>query len=206
LLKHGYNHDLKRPKTFFTHDVWLPLLDRGDHDYMPAVARPRSWRRILLHCIIASTGLGLGLISWLIAKPMATRIHQTVPGQRLTVTASPDIDVSLDADSSVTITNSQPPRIELLRGNAYFDVKHNAAGKLQVKVGTVHIRDIGTGFSVSMRGNGGSVAVASGQVEVQVETGTYLISARERADFDSARVTGQKVISEADVAPWRLGQ
>ncbi len=173
---------------------------------MSAIARPRSWRRILLHCIIASTGLGLGLISWLIAKPTATRIHQTVPGERLTVTASPDIDVSLDADSSVTVTNSQPPRIEVLRGNAYFDVKPNAAGKLQVKVGTVYIRDIGTGFSVSRRGNGGSVAVASGQVEVQVETGTYLVSARERADFDSAHVTGQRVISEADVAPWRPGR
>ncbi|MEO6823343.1 MAG: FecR domain-containing protein [Nitrosospira sp.] len=174
---------------------------------MPAVApRPYSWRRIVLHCIIASTGLGLGLLSWVIAKPVATRIHQTVPGERLTVAATPDIDVSLDADSSVTISNSQPPRIELLRGNAYFDVKRSDAGKLQVKVGTVYINDIGTRFSVSMRGNGGSVAVASGQVEIQVETGTYLVSARERVDFDSARVSGQRVITESAVAPWRPAQ
>jgi transmembrane sensor len=174
---------------------------------MPAVApRPYSWRRIILHCIIASTGLGLGLLSWMIAKPVATRIHQTVPGQRITVTATPDIDVSLDADSSVTISNSQPPRIELLRGNAYFDVKRSDAGKLQVKVGTVYIKDIGTRFSVSMRGNGGSVAVASGQVEIQVATGTYLVSARERVDFDSVRVSGQRIIAESDVAPWRPGQ
>ena len=142
----------------------------------------------------------------MIAKPVATRIHQTVPGQRITVTATPDIDVSLDADSSVTISNSQPPRIELLRGNAYFDVKRSDAGKLQVKVGTVYIKDIGTRFSVSMRGNGGSVAVASGQVEIQVATGTYLVSARERVDFDSVRVSGQRIIAESDVAPWRPGQ
>jgi transmembrane sensor len=176
---------------------------------MPTVARPRSWRRILLHTLIASTGLGLGIISWLVARPMATRIHETVPGQHLTITATPEIDVSLDADSSVTITNSQPPRIELLRGNAYFDVKHNETdetGRLQVKVGTVYIRDIGTRFSVSMRGNGGSVAVASGQVEIQLESGTYLIDTRERADFDSARVTGRRVVAAADVAPWRPGR
>jgi ferric-dicitrate binding protein FerR (iron transport regulator) len=142
----------------------------------------------------------------MIAKPLATRIHQTVPGQRITVAATPDIDVSLDADSSVTISNSQPPRIELLRGNAYFDVKRSDAGKLQVKVGTVYIKDIGTRFSVSMRGNGGSVAVASGQVEIQVATGTYLVSARERVDFDSVRVSGQRIIAESDVAPWRPGQ
>jgi len=174
---------------------------------MPAVApRPYSWRRIILHCIIASTGLGLGLVSWMIAKPLATRIHQTVPGQRITVAATPDIDVSLDADSSVTISNSQPPGIELLRGNAYFDVKRSDAGKLQVKVGTVYIKDIGTRFSVNMRGNGGSVAVASGQVEIQVATGTYLVSARERVDFDSVRVSGQRIITESDVAPWRPAQ
>ena len=67
----------------------------------------------------------------------------------MTITATPDIDISLDADSSVTVSNTEPPRIELLRGNAYFDVRNDGAGKLQVKVGTTYIRDIGTRFSVS---------------------------------------------------------
>lgn len=173
---------------------------------MSAIARPRSWRRILLHCIIASTGLGLGLVSWYIATPTATRIHETVPGERLTITATPDIDISLDADSMITITNTLPPRIELLRGNAYFDVKGNEPGKLQIKVGTVYIRDIGTRFSVGMHTNGGTVAVASGQVEIQVETGKYLVGAHERADFSNTNVMGQRVIAEADVAPWRPGR
>ena len=55
-----------------------------------------------------------------------------------------------------------------------------------------------------MQPDGGSIAVADGQVEIHVATGTYLVSARERADFDSIRVTGHRVIAEADVAPWRL--
>lgn len=121
----------------------------------------------------------------------------------MTFAATPDIDVSLDADSSVTITNTQPPRIELLRGNAYFDVKGNDAGKLQVKVGTTYIRDLGTRFSVSKQTNGGSVAVASGQIEIQVETGKYLVGSHERADFNNTTVTGQRVIAEAEIAPWR---
>jgi ferric-dicitrate binding protein FerR (iron transport regulator) len=142
-------------------------------------------------------------MSWFIAKPMATRIHQTVPGERLTVTAAPDIDISLDADSSITVSNAQPPQIELLRGNAYFDAKGSGAGKLQVKVGTTYINDIGTRFSVSKRVNGGTVAVADGQVEILVEGGTYLVGAHEQADFDGMRVTGQRVIADAEIAAWR---
>jgi ferric-dicitrate binding protein FerR (iron transport regulator) len=145
-------------------------------------------------------------MSWFIAKPMATRIHQTVPGERMTITAAPDIDISLDVDSSVTVSNARPPQIELLRGNAYFDAKGGGAGKLQVKVGTTYINDIGTRFSVSKRVNGGTIAVADGQVEVLVEMGTYLVGDHEQADFDGIRVTGQRVIADADIAAWRSNQ
>lgn len=170
-----------------------------------ALAARTRWRSFLLHGSIATTALGLGLMSWFIAKPLATRIHQTIPGERLTVTATPGIDISLDADSSVTVSNAKPPQIELLRGNAYFDAKGQGAGKLQLKVGTTYIRDIGTRFSVRKSANGGTVAVANGQVEILVESGTYLIGTHEGADFDGVRVTGQRMIADADVAPWKPG-
>lgn len=172
---------------------------------MPTITRTRRLY-LLLHSFIAATALGLGLMSWYIAKPMATRLHETVPGQRLTVIATPDIDVSLDADSSITVSNTEPPRIELLRGSAYFDAKGGGTGKLQVKVGTTYINDIGTRFKVSKRTNGGTVAVANGQVEILVEMGTYLVGAHEQADFDGIKVTGQRIIADTDMASWRLNQ
>ncbi|SEK90331.1 FecR domain-containing protein [Nitrosovibrio tenuis] len=165
-----------------------------------------SWSRFFVHCSIVVAAVSLGFASWFIAKPTATRLHQTIPGQRLTITATPDIDISLDTDSTVTVTNTEPPRIELLRGNAYFDIKSKSADKLQVKVGTTYIKDIGTRFSIRKQADGGSVAVAEGQVEIQVEAGTYLVSSRERADFDGTRVTGHKMIAEAEVAPWRVNK
>jgi transmembrane sensor len=70
-------------------------------------------------------------------------------------------------------------------------------------VGTTYIRDTGTRFSVSKSSTGGSVAVASGEVEVQVEMGTYLVGAHETANFDGVRVTGQRVIPDSAIAPWR---
>ena len=169
----------------------------------PKTARAFSWPRLFVHSSIVGTAVFLGVMSWFIAKPTATRIHQTVPGERLTVAATPDIDISLDTDSTVTVTNTEPPRIELLRGNAYFDVRNTNADKLHIKVGTTFIKDLGTRFSIRRRADGGSVSVAEGQVEIQVETGTYLVSSREGADFDGKRVTGHRMVSEADVAPWR---
>lgn len=167
------------------------------------MARGRR-RRFLIHLSIACTGLFLGLLSWLIAKPLATRLHETVSGQRIIVAATPNIDISLDSDSSVTVTNTEPPRIELLRGNAFFDVKRSDAEKLQIKVGLVYISDTGSRFSLSKHSNGGSVAVANGQIEIQVATGKYLVGSRERADFNDKTVTGQRVVTEADIAPWKL--
>jgi ferric-dicitrate binding protein FerR (iron transport regulator) len=170
---------------------------------MAAVMAGGRRRRFLIHLSIACTGLFLGLMSWLIAKPMATRLHETVPGQRITVAATPHIDISLDGDSSVTVTNTEPPRIELLRGNAFFDVKNTGPEKLQIKIGTVYVSDKGSRFSVSKRPEGGSVAVAAGQIEIQVETGKYLVGSRERADFNNKTVTGQRMVTEADIAPWK---
>jgi transmembrane sensor len=170
---------------------------------MASLDRRPARQRFLVHGSIVAAAVSLGLMSWFIAKPLSTRLHQTEPGQRITITATPHIDISLDSDSSVTVSNTDPPRIELLRGNAYFDVRGDGPGKLQLKVGTTYIRDTGTRFSVRKSSSGGNIAVARGQVEIQVEMGTYLIGAHESADFDGVRVTGQRVIPDSAIAPWR---
>jgi transmembrane sensor len=172
---------------------------------MAALDRPSGRQHFLVHGSIIAIAVSLGLMSWFIAKPLSIRLHETEPGQRVTIAATPNIDISLDADSSVTVSNTEPPRMELLRGNAYFDVRGDGAGKLQLKVGTTYIRDTGTRFSVSKSSTGGSVAVASGEVEIQVEMGTYLVGAHETANFDGVRVTGQRVIPDSAIAPWRRG-
>jgi ferric-dicitrate binding protein FerR (iron transport regulator) len=172
---------------------------------MANLGRRPARQRFLVHGSIVAAAVSLGLMSWFIAKPLSTRLHQTEPGQRITITATPHIDISLDSDSSVTVSNTDPPRIELLRGNACFDVRGNGPGKIQLKVGTTYIRDTGTRFSVRKSSSGGNIAVASGEVEIQVEMGTYLVGAHESADFDGVRVTGQKIISDSAIAPWRRG-
>ncbi len=173
---------------------------------MSAIVRNRWWRPFVVHGSIVATAVSLGLASWFIAKPLKIRLLETVSGQRQTFAATPEIDVSLDADSSVAVSNTEPPQIELLRGNAFFSVNGERPDKLQVKVGTTYIRDTGTRFSVSKWPEGGSVAVASGQVEILVKTGTYLVGAHERADFDGVRVMNQRMIGDAEIAPWHVAR
>ncbi|SFW28991.1 FecR family protein [Nitrosovibrio sp. Nv17] len=170
---------------------------------MPTVIRLRSWRGLLINLCILATAAFLGIMSWLIASPSATRLHETLPGERITFAANPEIDVSLDTDSSVTVSDTHPPHIELLRGNAYFDVRGANPGTLQIKVGTAHIRDLGTRFTISKHPGGGSVAVASGQIEIRIGNNMYLVGAHERADFSNTNIIGQRVIPDADIAPWR---
>ena len=181
-----------------------PIMTRPQKQPAAPTLRPFTWNRILLHSSIIAMALSLGLMSWYISKPVTARLHETEPGKRLTIQATPNIRVSLDTNSAITVSNTHPPWIEVLRGNAYFDVTSNDVERLEVRVGTVRIKDIGTRISVRMQQEGGSVAVADGQVEIHMETGIHLVSAREHADFDSARVTKHRVTTEADVAPWRV--
>lgn len=164
-----------------------------------------SWRRFLLHCAIISVGVFCGLLSWYISKPQTTRFYQTSVGQYQAIAATPHIEIFLDTNSAVAVTDNQPVKIELFKGNAYIETDGEALNeRLEVKVGEALIRDIGTRFRVSMLSDGSSnIAVEGGRVEIHVASGTHLISAGEQADFDGFSVTEHQLITETDIAPWR---
>ncbi|SFP97266.1 FecR family protein [Nitrosomonas cryotolerans] len=175
----------------------------------PPISSPHtfvfSWRRFLLHCTIIGTGMFLGLLAWYIANPQSTRLYETAADERLNIMAAPHIHIALDANSSVGITNRQPPQIEVLRGNVYFEIKGDMADKPEIKVGKAFIRNVGSRFSIQMHKDGNNeVAVAAGQAEIHVASGRHLISARERADFDGFNVHNHQLITGSDIAPWRV--
>ena len=155
------------------------------------------------HCAIISIGVLFGLLSWYISKPQTTRFYQTNSEQHQTIAATAHIEIFLDESSAISVTENQPVQIELFKGKAYFETNGNASNKLEVKVGTALIRDVGTRFRVSMLNDGSSnVAVEEGQVEIFVASGAHLISAGEQADFDGLDVTEHQLITETYIAPW----
>lgn len=166
-----------------------------------------SWQRLFIHCTLFAICAILGLLSWYISKPQSVRFYETKGDEYLTVSVTPDIHISMDNSSSFAVTDNKPLRIELFKGNTYFDIDKSAAGQLTVKVGETLIEDIGTRFSIRMKKEGGHiVSVGQGQVKVHVASGAHLISALEQADFDDYTISRHRMISDRDVAPWHSNQ
>ena len=166
-----------------------------------------SWRRFFMHCAIISIGVFFGLLSWYISKPQTTRFYQTSVEQYQSIEVTPHIEIFLDMNSAVAVADNEPVKIELLKGNAYFETHGGALHELEVKVGDALIRDIGTRFRVSMLTDGsGNIAVEEGQVKIHVASGIHLISAGEQADFNGLNVTEHQLITEIDIAPWRADE
>ncbi len=162
-----------------------------------------SWQRLLIHCALFGVCALLGVLSWHISKPQSVRFYETKSDEHLTVKVTPEIEATLDSSSSFAITDNKPLRIELFRGNIYFDIGANSTEKLSVKIGETLIEDVGPRFSIRMQKDGSHIiSVAQGQARINVASGTYLISALEQANFDGFRISKHKMISESDVAPW----
>lgn len=162
-----------------------------------------SWRRFLLHTSILAIGLLLGWMTWYFSKPQSVRFHETKADEYLIVAVTPHIEIALDTDSSIAITDHQPMLMELFKGNVYFNIGRSAIEKIRIKAGEAFIDDVGTRFSIRMNKNGsGVVSVAEGQLKINVASGEYLISALEQADFNKIKISGHRLISEREVAPW----
>lgn len=158
---------------------------------------------MLFHFALLCICVVLGVFSWYLSRPQSIRLHETGAHEYLTVSLTPEIEVSLDHRSSCAITDYEPLRIELFRGNAYFDIKNKQAADFRIKVGEALIEDLGTRFSVRMRKNGDHiVSVGQGQIKVHVATGEYLISALEQANFDNFTISKHRMISAGEIAPW----
>jgi len=166
-----------------------------------------SWRRFMIHASIVVIGLLLGWLTWYFSKPQSVRFHETKADEYLTVSVTPEIEIALDAGSSIAITDNHPMLMELFKGNVYFSVKKEAIEKFKIKIGEAIVEDVGTRFSIRMNKDGSRIAsVAEGQLKIHVATGAYLVSAMEQADFDNFKFGGHRLISESEVAPWITNQ
>ncbi|MDR4517708.1 MAG: FecR family protein [Nitrosomonas sp.] len=166
-----------------------------------------TWRQMLFHFALLCICVVLGIFAWYLSRPQSIRFHETNAHEYLTVSVTPEIEISLDHSSLCAVTDYEPLRIELFRGNAYFDIKKKQKEDFRIKVGETLIENLGTRFSVRMQKDGNHiVSVGQGQVNVHVATGTHLISALEQADFDGYTVSKHRMISARDVAPWHSDQ
>tara|TARA_R110002073_G_scaffold65940_3_gene164373 strand:- start:2736 stop:3269 length:534 start_codon:yes stop_codon:yes gene_type:complete len=163
------------------------------------------YKKFLLPFITAAIAMLAGSLIFILPPPVATQFHETTAGKYLSISVAADITIELDANSAVTVTNSEPPKVELLQGNAYFEIQRKDVDttKLEVILGDVLIRNQGTRFSLKKLKNGGRVAISKGQIEIYFGNQARLVNAGQQVDFDNAHITEESSIVGLDIATWR---
>lgn len=207
----------------FTHKAAFWRLERGwsAADRLAATvapAAPAAPRRrlapLLMAAAVAFAALATALFLHLspAAAPTEIRAETGVGGVR-TVTLSDGSKVTLNTASSVrAILLGDRRDVWLDRGEAYFDVAHDASRPFSVFAGDKHVTVLGTRFSVRRDDDRMQVAVASGRVRISSGSAGSDRSGAVISAGDVALVRGRSILlaerSEKNVLErlsWRSG-
>lgn len=137
-----------------------------------ASSKPRRLKRAWLPIgggMALAGALACAATVWLVPVP---KTYQTDVGGRTSVQLDDGSTVQLNTDTLVRVKFSgRERRIELVRGQAYFDVAHETARPFLVKAGAMEVRAVGTRFDVRSDPSRASVALAQGRVQVRQDDG-----------------------------------
>lgn len=155
-------------------------------DVPPMSAAVVSWRRRGLSALAACAAfvaVGLGAQAWL------TTTYQAGPGGGRSVTLADGsrVDLSGKAELRVRIL---PWRRDatLARGEAFFDIHHEADRPFAVHSGSTTVRVLGTAFNVDLQGPGRTI--------VQVYRGAVALESGEAQGVVLRRGQGARVVDD----------
>jgi transmembrane sensor len=186
----------------------LPGSREADHE--PVKHSARLFARpaiafVLAVCIVAVLG-----VVWLF-RP-SVRTYATVNGEQMTLTLDDSSQVLLNHTSQLTVTHTPlgKARLVSLRGEAFFNVRHNGLPFIvRTEVGVVRV--LGTEFDVRMRDGAMEVGVVRGNVQVTCSSNDRDSSVMLAADqIVACRKTGfedrPSVIPFPEYPGWLYGK
>ncbi len=137
-----------------------------DADLLAPRLQPRRRSRWVAGGLAAAAAVALACVGvWQLLAPRPTA-ETDIGGFRELRLADGSV-VQLNTDSAVrTRFTAEERRIELLRGEAFFDVAPNPARPFIVSAGGVAVRAVGTAFNVRLREAAVEVLVTEGKVQV----------------------------------------
>lgn len=128
--------------------------------------RHARWRWLT---VTAASGiLALGLIYAGLSSRMGWTDYTTDTGEQRRIALPDGSSIELNTQSHIRVSMRRESReVELLAGEALFDVKHNANQPFRVRVGERIVEDLGTQFSVYLRPDASTtVSVLEGRVQI----------------------------------------
>ena len=128
-------------------------------------------------------------------------------GQTRTVALADGSSVTMKGGTAlnVRVSASGVRTVALARGEAFFDVVHDAARPFLVDAGSAVIQDLGTGFSVERNGQSGTVSVDHGTVKVAAAGHADVLSGGEQVRFGLYDLGDKNRIDTDTIAEWRRG-
>jgi transmembrane sensor len=139
-----------------------------------ALARGPERRRLVMRLgtrrvrVAAGALVAAGVVASVAGGYLATRpTYTTDVGQTFSARLADGSRLTLDTDSQVRIRfGDGERRIELLRGQALFEVAHDAQRPFIVRAGDTRVRATGTRFEVRKIGQDVRVTLTQGSVEI----------------------------------------
>lgn len=135
----------------------------------PAAPKPRLPQGRLGYALALIVILVLGAGGYAVLGP---KTYATGVGEQRTVQLADGSTLILDTDSKVTVSLGRHRRdLRLQRGQALFDVAHDATRPFVVTAGDTSVTALGTRFDVRRDGVGATVTLVRGAVEVREGNG-----------------------------------
>ncbi len=164
--------------------------------------RAAAWRMIAAAALLVLIAAG-GWFYWQL-QPVE---YQTALGERRTLVLSDGSRLGLDSNSEVRVSYSTHRRdLALVRGQARFEVAHDAARPFLVTADGAVVRATGTDFDVDLPPEGVLVTLIEGRVTVSREKDRVPLAAGEQLTLASARPPAIAHVNTADVLAWQNGQ
>lgn len=141
-------------------------LSRGSQAKAASTRTDRRWPHIWRGAALAGVMAAFATV-WFAVQP---KTYETEVGGRTTAHLDDGSTVELNTDTKLRVRFSRGERrLELVRGQAFFDVAHDPARPFLVSAGSMEVRAIGTRFDVRHDGAAAAVALADGRISVRDE-------------------------------------
>jgi transmembrane sensor len=172
---------------------------------LPPPASGRTLHRVALGCL----GLLLLVAGWRLPEHWQNwrSDYHTAAGQQLSVELADGSRLTLNTDTALVVRYSDSLRqIELLRGEAYFEVAPNKQRPFVVDGGQATARAVGTAYSVRKHAEELRVVVSEGTVEIGADSAKALVHAAEQAEYRQGRLQAVAKLDNDDALAWRRSQ
>jgi len=189
-------------------DAFAPRQRSPEH----TAGRHTNQRRRMARRAAAATALVAAVATAAVFEDVWTRIradHVTAVGEQADITLPDGSTAHLNTNSAIAVAYADGRRrIDLLRGEAFFDVRSAPDRPFRVEFDAGTATAIGTAYAVRNGDRQSAVAVAEGRVAVDPQrgdAGSIVLQAGERF----RHVGGEIVVEAVDpdrVANWRRGR